>query len=66
MSTSGLIEVNVGGTHFAIGRDTVMKYPNSLLAKMFKQVDDGCETEAKKRKLEPARKDSRGYYFLDR
>lgn len=62
----GLIELNVGGTYFPIGRDKIMKYPNSLLARMFCQDDTEPASEGKKRKLEPAQKDSRGIYFLDR
>ena len=63
---SGLIELSVGGTYFAIGRDKILKYPNSLLAKMFFEDDVQVVSEAKKRKLEPAQKDSKGFYFLDR
>ena len=62
----GLIELNVGGTYLAIGRDKISKYPNSLLAKMFCEDDVQVVSEAKKRKLEPAQKDSKGFYFLDR
>ena len=60
------IELNVGGTSFTVGRDTIMKHPNSLLAKMFTQDDDNFQSESKKRKLEPAQNDCKCAYFIDR
>ena len=61
-----LIKLNVGGTSFTIGRDTIMKYPNSLLAKMFTQDDDDSESKPKKRKLEVVQNDWKCAYFIDR
>ena len=50
---SRIISFNVGGTVFATSRQTVMKYPNSMLARI-------CSTDV------PVEKDSNGVYFIDR
>ena len=50
---SRIISFNVGGTAFATSRQTLMKYPDSMLARM-------CNTDV------PVAKDSNGAYFIDR
>ena len=50
---SRVISLNVGGTSFATTRQTLMKYPDSLLAKI-------CSTDVH------VAKDSNGAYFIDR
>ena len=50
---STIISFNVGGTFFSTNRQTLMKYPDSMLARM-------CSTDV------PVATDSNGAYFIDR
>ena len=51
--TDEIVSLNVGGTLFATSRQTLMKHPDSMLARM-------CNTEV------PVVKDPSGAYFIDR
>merc|ERR1711992_111729 len=51
--TDEIVSLNVGGTLFATSRHTLMKHPDSMLARM-------CNTEV------PVVKDPSGAYFIDR
>ena len=56
MSTSQVIELNVGGRLFTTTRSTLCKFSDSMVARMFSDLGD----------LAPAHNDSYGRFLLDR